>query len=552
LNLSLNKFKQLLFVGKTMRKTLSKLATPILRVARAKFRLLSNYVTWFQLKLKLKPTIIKTSWAALQEWKYSIGHTEVRPQNGKTIILVAIRNATWIEWAVFAAFKTYSMGYRPVVFYSSADVERTYRNQHLIDRMNFSFWKSAMKSSFVTFVDFDKTLAGPIMDISRYNLIAADVAHTMAAYNLRVEEYEEDVFANDYKKEYQKAYELLLRQCPVVEEMLKPYGNSRIICPNGLIEKSVLFYAVSLFSNLDIIFLEGWARRLGHMIWRHKQPVMFYDIAGWASISGKWDDTKEKDFQAMINFQNLQDVSDNEWFDGFIPVQRTATDSELPASFTRFLQRHGSTFLLGTNVIGDSATLRRGSIFKNQKEWLRKVIPFFGEHPEMKLIIRIHPDEIFPKAKVKLGELISKEVTRYTNIYLFKAGDDVNTNALMAYADAGMAWVSNFGVDMVLHGKPALIAGKANYMHLDIGIYATDVEDYFKKVEALANIHSNLDNAMIERAKIYQRIVFKEMSLDCTSKSYQAKDYRFDDTCGPKERKKFFKVLCGELDDFGN
>lgn len=535
-----------------MTKSVAKMRTPLLRIARAKFRLLSNCATWFQVKLKLRPTIINTSWAALQEWKYSLSHAEAKPQNGRTIILVAIRNTTWIEWAIFAAHKIYCLGYRSVVFYSSADVVRTYRNQHLLDRMNFSFWKSAMNSSFITFIDFDKAMEVPKKDSSRYNEIAADIAHTMAAYNLRVEEFEEDVFANKYKIEYQNAFEFLIRQCPAIEEMLKPYGNSRIICPNGLIEKSVLFYAVSLYSNLDILFLEGWARRLGHMIWRRNQPVMFYDIAGWARISGKWDDAKEKDFQAMTNFQNLQDVSDNEWFDGFVPVQRAASDTELPASFNGFLKRHGSTFLLGTNVIGDSATLRRGGIFKNQKEWLRKVIPFFGEHPEMKLIIRIHPDELFPKAKVKLGELISEEVNSFENIYLFKAGDDVNTNALMAYADAGLAWVSNFGVDMVLHGKPTLVAGKANYMHLDVGIYAADVDDYFIKLNTLANNHNRVDNAMTERAKIYQRIVFKEMSLDATSKSYQAKDYRIDDAGSPKERIKFFKVLCGELDEFGN
>lgn len=529
-----------------MKKRFSKL-----RILRGFNSLAANVGTWLQLKLFLKPTIIATSWAALQEWKYTIKNEVCTQNNGKTLVIVAIRNTTWIEWAIFASYKFHKMGYNIVVLYSSSDIQRAYKAENIFEKLDFNFWDSAKKSDFIKFIDFENSKQIQFDKPSRYKKIASDLANTIAAYDLRVEEFEQNMFVEDYSVAYQKAYEMLMLNCPIVEEILKPYINSRIICPNGLIEKSVLFYAVSLYINLDIVFIEAWSRRKGHLIWRHKQPVMFYDIEGWANIVGKWDDAKEKDFQSMTNFQNLQDVSDNEWFEGFIPVQRSSSSSELPVEFKKFLSKPGTTFLLGSNVIGDSATLRRGNIFKNQKEWLSLIILFFGSHPNLKLVIRIHPDEIFPRARLKLGDLISDMTKPFPNIFLFKADDNVNTNTLMQYSDIGLAWVSNFGVDMVLHGKSTLIAGLANYIQLDVGIFASNKEEYFRKLESLAVNPTKPDHSMIERAKVYQRIVFKEMSLEGTSRSYESSGYKLSENSYSTKWNKLYKVLSGDLNQYG-
>lgn len=518
------------------------------KVKRCVTSFFSNAITFFTNKFNLSPVYCKTSWSALQEWKYEVKRNSNIIHNGKTIILVAIRNSTWIEWAIFAAYKFYIMGYKPVVYYSLQDVIKTYPHPRWL---LFNFWQSALKSSFIEFIDIDKLAKGQIPDNSKYNEIAKDLAHTMAAYNLRVEEYELDIFHEEYQKEYQKSYDLLLRYCDEVEKSITKYKESRIICPNGLIEKSVIFYALSLKMKVNIFFIEGWARRLGHMIWSDNKPVMFYDIEGWSKVVGAWDDKKESDFKAMLNFQNLTEVSDNDWFKGFIPVQRATKNALLPDDFKQFIAKSGITFLAGTNVIGDSATLRRSRIFKNQKDWLNQLIPFFGKNPNLKLIIRIHPDEVLPKAVVKLGEIIAGMVAKYPNIYLFKADHDVNTNALIQQADVGLAWVSNIGVDMVLQGKPTIIAGKSNYMDLNIGIYPDTQQSYFEQIIKLSAKADLPDNEMVERAKIYQRIVFKEMSLDATSNSYDAKDYRINHLNEPKDQTKFFKILSGELDSFG-
>lgn len=522
-----------------------------LQIIRSIKELLCNLATLVQVKLRIKPTICFTSWAALKEWVYTLKKGKSNPQNGKSIIVVAIRNTTWIEWAIYAAFRLHKIGYKVVVFYSKSDINRAYHYQGWLKKRYFNFWESSMKNSFLTFVDFDLQENGALTNKTRYHEIAADFANTIVAYDLRVEEFEQDILVNQYVEDYKKAYEMLIMNCHALEEKLKPYNNTRIVCPSGLIEKSVVFFAISQLLKLDIMFIEAWGRRRGHMIWRYHYPAMFYDIEGWANVVGKWDEIKEKDFETMTNFQNLHDVSDNEWFNGFVPVQRTKIDTHLPFSFTDFISKPGTTFLLGTNVVGDSATLRRATIFRNQKEWFREVIKFFSGHPDLKLVIRIHPDEIFPRARVKLGELISDSVKHFPNIYLFKAEDDVNTNALMVKADVGLAWVSNFGVDMILHRKPALIAGRSNYMQLGIGLYAKSSEEYFRILYNLATNYEKPDDSMIERAKIYQRIVFKEMSLGGSSKSYEAKDYRLSDDFFSIEQDKFFKVLCGDLDEFG-
>jgi hypothetical protein len=512
---------------------------------------ISNVLTWIQIHLGIYPSFIRTAWAALQEWKFGIKKSKGVTRKDKSIVLVAFRNTTWIEWSVFAAYKVYSMGYRPIILYSSSDVEKTYGSQFFTSKVIFNFWRSALKSGFITFIDFDAREGEIWSGSSKYSDLAKDLAHTMAAYNLRVEEFEEDVFTKEYRQEYERSLHLLMTHCPKVENILSGFKGSRIICPNGLIEKSVVFHAVSRFIPLDIVFIETWARRWGHMIWGFKKPVMFYDIRGWKDVAGPWDNEKEKDFRAMINFQDLTEVNDEDWFKGFIPVQRSTAKDELPENFRRFLLKPGFTFLLGTNVIGDSATLRRGGIFKNQKKWLREILTFFGRHPELKLVIRIHPDEIFPKAKVKIGEIISPEVNKYPNVFLFKAEHDINTNSLVEHVNAGLAWVSNIGVDMVLRGKQVVVAGKSNYMHLGVGLYPENKTDYFDLILSLAMNPENPSPKSVENAKIYQRIVFKEMSLEASGKNYLGREYRLKENNCPSGQTKFYQILCGELDCFG-
>lgn len=510
----------------------------------------SNLLTQLQFFLGLSPSFCKSSWAAQKKWRYELIQGVKTRDRGESIILVAIRNPTWIEWAIFAAYKYYQLGYKPIVYYSFNDVDRFYgKNKYLFSRW-FNFWELAIKTPFITFIDIESLALDTPPLVSKYVSIANDLAHTMAAYNLRVEEFEQDIFPQEYIEEYNKSKDILLRYCDALENSILSHGNTRIICPNGLIERSVIFYAISLKQPLNIVFVEGWARRLGHMIWNEKEPVMFYNIAAWAKKVGAWNEGMEKDYQAMLDFQNLREVKDD-WLKGFIPVQRSKNNAEIPNEFKIFLERPGAVFLAGTNVIGDSATLRRGRVFRNQKEWLSKLITFFGENPNLKLVIRIHPDEILPKAVVKLGDYISPMISTYQNIFLFKADNDINTNTLIEYSDIGLAWVSNFGVDMVLHGKPTIIAGNSNYRDLQVGLYPDSEISYFDQIRQLGDDSTPPDAAMIIRAKIYQRIVFKEMSLESTSVSYNAKDYRLSNHNEPRDRTKFLKILCGEIDTFG-
>ena len=56
---------------------------------------------------------------------------------------------------------------------------------------------------------------------------------------------------------------------------------------------------------------------------------------------------------------------------------------------------------------------------------------------------------------------------------------------------------------------------------------------------------------VINRAKYYQRIVFKEMSLRAAGKNYLTSEYRMNQRTVFNEREKFFRILVGELDEKG-
>jgi len=495
-----------------------------------------------QLRTSKQLIISGSSRLACQQWKLALKDVP-HPDKGR-LLFAAIRNRRWVEWAVFSACYLLQMGYQPTIIYSRQKIRQLYG-----EKQN-SFWTSALSLPYFQWIDLDPLMTDDPAK-TEFDVFAQERAHLVAAYDLEVEEYEPEQSPGEYEIAYQAAQSMLKRYAGAVYNILSQHSDQRLICPSGLIAESQSFYEVAMRLNHEAIYVESWSLRPGHNIWNLNHPALEYDIEGWMRSLGKWTDEIARDTQDYMAFREGQKVNRQGWLDNFHQVQLTTKDQSLPPELKAFLQRPGALVLLGTNVIGDSSTLRRQTLFRSQQAWLSEVIAFFKQHTELNLIIRTHPDELWANARVRLKDIARIYAGNASNIYIIGSEDKINTFSLTDLIDVCLAWVSNVGLDMALRGKPVIMAAKPKYTGLNIVYEPTDKETYFHMIEHFAANTAKIDEEAIRMGKMYHHIVFKLLSLEADDAKYQSANYRLGDQYRRDEQHKFYRILAGELDNYG-
>jgi hypothetical protein len=161
--------------------------------------------------------------------------------------------------------------------------------------------------------------------------------------------------------------------------------------------------------------------------------------------------------------------------------------------------------LLATNVIGDSLTLGRQVFSDSMTEWLERTLQFFAAHPEIQLVVRIHPGELIAKGP-SVAVLVQRELpTIPENIHLVPADAKVNTYDLVEIADLGLVYTTTVGLEMAMSGVPVIVVGNTHYRGKGFTLDPESWQDYF---ERLTKILTNpapyrLANEQVEQAWNY-------------------------------------------------
>ena len=494
-----------------------------------------------QLALGREPTLIGTPRLALEQWQYALRGVATPTQ--KPLLIAAIRNRRWVEWSIFSACYLLQMGYAPTILFSGNKIKELYGSG------SNHFFAAARRLPCFTWIDLD-----PLMTVSGatpFDDFAHKAAHTLVAYDLKVEEYELEQAPGEYEHALPAAEALLRRYAVAADQVLRLYSDRRLICPSGLIGESLAIYEAARRLSHEAIYVEGWALRPGHNIWNLNRPALEYDVEGWLRSLGEWSDDVEQEARDYMAFREGHKVDRQGWLDNFHPVQRSSKNKPLPPTLEAFLQRRGPLALLGTNVVGDSSTLRRQTIFRSQQHWLEETIGYFKQHPEWSLIMRAHPDEMWVNARLRMGTFARQFAQGAPNIYIIGGDEDVNTYTLIEAIDLGLAWVSNVGLDMALRGKPVVMGAKPKYTGLGVVHEPATCEAYFQLVADLIEHPIGPDDNAIRRGKAYHHVVFKLLSLDADDRRYNAADYRLGDRYRREEQHKCYRILAGELENQG-
>jgi hypothetical protein len=482
---------------------------------------------------------------ALSNWTFGLSAgSGVR----RRVMIAAFRNRTWIEWAVYAACQLRRLGVATTLVYSSSEVRRLYPLARVSGLAQLGFWGGVEDIPQIRLVDLDHWRPRP-EEAAMYQEFARDFAPTVAAYDLRVEENEEGPLRPAYEKEIARTEPRLAETAAALERILKMNPVGRLVCYSGLIGTSPALCEAARRAGVEVLTVEGWAWRPGHMICNLNAPALEYNVGGWLRAMGAWDGRREGETERLFRFQEGS-LGEGEAPPGNLhSVQRTSSSAPFPQPVAAFLERPGPRFLLATNVVGDSSTLRRQPIFRSQRDWVRRTIDVFREHPAWNLVIRAHPDEAWvgERAVVRMGEVARSFAAGLPNVQVIGGDEDLSSYALMRGLSGGLVWISSIGADMVARGIPVLAAARPKYHSLALVDEPGTVADYFASLEWLATNRGRATSEQQTRARQYLDVVFSQFSFDAFSPSYRATDLFLEGPGCPPDADVFYRIVAGDL-----
>jgi hypothetical protein len=259
----------------------------------------------------------------------------------------------------------------------------------------------------------------------------------------------------------------------------------RAVVASGLIGSSAGVLRGFRQAGVPVVTIESWGLQPYRLIWNVDQPAVHFDYAGWFEVLGELDAPQKALIRSYLAFQEDPDGARSEPWQEYRSAQRSAVSrSELPPELAQLLASTEAVALLGTNVIGDSATLGKETLFPSQVDWLDAVIAWFSERPDWGLAIRIHPEERLNRTPLPLGPLVRPRIEKMANACLVDADVSLNTFALARHIKVGLLWVSNLGVDLVARDVPVIAAARSTYHGLGITEEPSTVAAYFDRLEA--------------------------------------------------------------------
>jgi hypothetical protein len=465
----------------------------------------------------------------------------------RRVLVTAFRNRTWIEWAVYAACQLRRLGVATTLVHSSSEVRRLYPLERVAGAVPLGFWAGVEAIPDIRVVDLD-AWRPTAEEAARYRGFAREFAPTVAAYDLHVEEHEEGPLAPAYRRAVVRAEVMLAETGAGFARVLAENPVARVVCYSGLIGRSPAICEAARQAGVEVLTVEGWAWRPGHMICNLNAPALEYNLPGWMRAAGDWDAGREAETARLLRFQEGALQADEAPPGNLHAVQR-APATALPPSVARFLERPGPRFFLATNVVGDSSILRRDPVFRSQRDWLGQTISFFRERPSWSLIVRAHPDEAFipRKVVVRIGEVARELASDAPNVLVIGGDEDVSSYALMGGLSGGLVWISSVGADMVARGIPVLAAARPKYHGLGLVDEPRTVPDYFTALARLAACRVRPTPDQRQRARQYLNMVFSTFSFDAFSPSYRARDLFLEGPGSPGDADVFYRIVAGDL-----
>ena len=192
-------------------------------------------------------------------------------------------------------------------------------------------------------------------------------------------------------------------------------------------------------------------------------------------------------------------------------------------------------------MLWDAQLYYESQAFPDMLEWLWATIDYFVEHPELQLIVRVHPHEVKagnrqpvePGAPPPLPDVAAEHPCDPLD-------HPYNTYALMSLCRAVLIYGTKTGVELTAMGTPVIAAGEAWIRGKGISYDASTREEYLGWLDEIPELEPlNEETTSLARRYAYHYF-FRRMiplrSLDPTSGVPPALTIsRLDDVCAGED-----------------
>jgi glycosyltransferase involved in cell wall biosynthesis len=141
--------------------------------------------------------------------------------------------------------------------------------------------------------------------------------------------------------------------------------------------------------------------------------------------------------------------------------------------------------------------------FKSQMDWIQRTIKFIEAHPEVNLVIRVHPNIAGKRASGQsLSQLhIYEELNRRLpkNVTMIFPDDPVSSYDLMDHATVGLVYFSTVGLEMACKGKQVVVAANSRMVHPSFLRMVYSPENYETLLHEMLNIRQDAVYPNIKR-----------------------------------------------------
>jgi hypothetical protein len=353
------------------------------------------------------PVYLGSAYSAFDQWLAACREGRA-PRRNQRVGVLMLRNRYWAEWAAYCSCRLHLMGYDPVLIYSGDEVRRRFRQRPLIDPDTRGFFAKVRAQDLFPVVDID-----PFIDPTQRPGAAerADLrlpAQMSVAYDAGKE------FVFDEPK-IADATERIAATRRAARALAETYALDRAALPSGIIGLTAGVYRGFRDAGLPLCTVEDWGLQPRHMVYNIDLPVFSFDYAAWFDALPALSPGQEALVRSYIAFQDDPSGARTAAWSDYRAYQPAAAHDPLPADLEAFLAQGRPAVLLGTNVIGDSATLGRELCFDSQLAWLESTLAWFAAHPELALVVRVHPGEAMGPCPMPLAPWIEPRVAHLPN-----------------------------------------------------------------------------------------------------------------------------------------
>lgn len=278
-------------------------------------------------------------------------------------------------------------------------------------------------------------------------------------------------------------YRTFLRSAKLIADSavvaIDEYQPDQVLMLNGLFLFESIIWEICRLRNISVVTYER-SFILDSFVFARD------DGAGFCKVDDVWPEWKTVELSTAENgeldsyFNDRQlglRTSDDYWKN----VRSAKHDRRLP----------GAQAVLFTNLVWDSAVLRQDVAFPSIVDWIVACIEEFRGRPDDELVIRIHPAETKLSGRESREEMESAIVKRVPNlppnVLVIPSSDPVSSYELMREADFGLVYSSTTGLEMVLTGKPVVVAAKTHYREKGFTI---DIETPSQLIDAVNQLCS--------------------------------------------------------------